>query len=123
MRLCPLCGPGTQSYSVSVHGTDPKQNVFASSVVGDKIALRAINGYYMAVCYNCWPTSNHGTPAFFSAIDTTTAESLWFPVNLKNGNWVLQGSNGMYLTRCAGCVPNGRPIDFAFIHVASPDYG
>lgn len=124
LAYCANCGPSTSTYSAAVNGVAAGSNYWYSEAVGDKIVLRSNVGYYLQICPTCWTQGGYATQktTFVNGLDKNAAEAQWKPVNLKNGAWGFQGSNGQYLTRCAGCVTGGT-ADFAFSHVNQPDGG
>ena len=46
--------------------------------------------------------------------------ALWTVVYAGNGKFGIQGSNGKYLARCNGCIPNVADEDMVFVHSIDP---
>lgn len=67
-------------------------------VIGDRIALRADSGKYLAKC----DIEAFADIAFvYAKSPKTNPWALWTPVNIERGRWALRSSNGKLLSRCS----------------------
>ena len=79
--------------------------------MGDKIALKADNGAYLALCPKCWPNSKYPDAVFVHVNNVNgNPNALWSPEPLPDGTWALKASSGNYLAWCYNCLP-GSTLD------------
>ena len=76
------------------------------------------NGQYLGVCTDCTSSGRPNAGLYF--LERDRAASQWTVRKLANGKFALQGSNGLYLTRCEGCEGMTQA---ATVHVSDPNQG
>lgn len=80
------------------------------------MAFKGANGRYLARCNRCWGKSADYLDSAFVYSSAPTTVALWTPVAQGNGKYSFKADNGMFLTRCTGCVKGANFASFAFVN-------
>lgn len=106
MSICRDCQKMKYSsviYTTSFHytGTSPRDSeTFTIQNVGDKVAFKAFNGQYLALCGSCETSEGLTMVTGTSGQANNLRDICLFKLNkLSNGKFTIQSNNGRYWTR------------------------
>jgi hypothetical protein len=135
MARCRNCSPGATTNDILSNHVDNPNAAYAQFKVeilsaplprpfvdGRQVALQADTKKWVARCNNCQNAAVKNTATIHvnaNSIRELPAYAKFTVVDMKNGKVAFKADNGMYLTRCRGCV-SGGPADVITVHVSDP---